>query len=591
MPPFLRILFGTFVGFLTLSLVLAKEIHVMPTGNDSSPGTAQQPIRSLSKAQEMARRSQDAHTTVYLHPGRWFLESPLTFDHRDSNQTWQAGVTDTVILSGGVVLTNWSETPEGLWKTTVPEKIQSAGEIRELFFDHERQTRARTPNEGYYRIEKAMEDKRSGFTFAQGDLTPVDDLDEVEMVFLHDWSITRVGVASIDPEERLLKTTHPIGANARHYAIDWFEPHPRYYLENSLQYLDRPGEWVYQSESGTLYYKPREGQTLNRDFVVPLATRLLEVNGTQDQPVQNLHFKGLRFAFCNWQIPANGYAEGQANYHEPRTDESGILREIIPAALQFKWAQRCSIQNTKVAHLGGGGIWIGAGSRDCLVKDCEVFDVSGNGILVGEDRGRLVQENPWWQQVPDQAATGNRVEDCRIHDCGRQFFGAVGIWVGLTQKTQILRNEIFNLPYTGVSLGWMWNPTPTPNGNNRVAYNHIHHIMQILSDGGGIYTLGRQPGTVLEHNTIHDIAINLGRAESNGMFLDEGTTEIVVRNNTIYNLDRAPLRFHRAGENLVKDNLLVVRDDVPHIRFNNTPEENIHQSGNVIAKEFQVQQE
>ena len=31
-------------------------------------------------------------------------------------------------------------------------------------------------------------------------------------------------------------------------------------------------------------------------------------------------------------VSDRGYAEGQANYHEPRTEESGILREIEPDA-------------------------------------------------------------------------------------------------------------------------------------------------------------------------------------------------------------------------------------------------------------------
>ena len=130
----------------------------------------------------------------------------------------------------------------------------------------------------------------------------------------------------------------------------------------------------------------------------------------------------------------------------------------------------------------------------------------------------------------------------------------------------------------------MWKPTPTPCKENTVENNHIHHVMQVLSDGGGIYTLGRQPGTVLRGNVIHDVPINLGRAESNGMFLDEGTTDMVIEKNVIYNIDRSPLRFHKATVNLVRDNVLVVGKGVPPVRYNATDPKNIELRDNTVRE-------
>ena len=73
--------------------------------------------------------------------------------------------------------------------------------------------------------------------------------------------------------------------------------------------------------------------------------------------------------------------------------------------------------------------------------------------------------------------------------------------------------------------------------------------MQRLSDGGGIYTLGWQPGTALIGNVIHDIPVNAGRAESNGMFIDQGSTDLEIKENTIYRVLRSPIRFNIAGKN------------------------------------------
>jgi hypothetical protein len=91
--------------------------------------------------------------------------------------------------------------------------------------------------------------------------------------------------------------------------------------------------------------------------------------------------------------------------------------------------------------------------------------------------------------------------------------------------------------------------------------------MQQLSDGGGIYTLGRQPDTRLLRNLIHDVPVNAGRAESNGIFMDEGSTEIVVEDNTIYNIAQSPIRFHRAGKNTIIENRLVAKPGIPTFSY------------------------
>jgi hypothetical protein len=129
----------------------------------------------------------------------------------------------------------------------------------------------------------------------------------------------------------------------------------------------------------------------------------------------------------------------------------------------------------------------------------------------------------------------------------------------------------------------MWNPTPTPAGGNIVGNNHIHHVMQVLSDGGGIYTLGRQPGTRLVDNVIHEVPLNAGRAESNGMFLDEGSDLLVIADNVIYGTDRSPLRFHRAERLTVRHNTLVVPSAAtPAFRYNNTKPETIEKIDNRV---------
>jgi hypothetical protein len=135
-------------------------------------------------------------------------------------------------------------------------------------------------------------------------------------------------------------------------------------------------------------------------------------------------------------------------------------------------------------------------------------------------------------------------------------------------------------------VGWMWTPEPTPCRENTIHANHIHHILNILRDGGGIYSLGLQPGSRITDNLIHDVQVNVGRAESNGMFLDEGTKELVIENNIVFNIARSPLRFHKAHyPTMVRDNVLVCNDDIPPIAYNSTSEADIQKTGNTILSQ------
>jgi hypothetical protein len=183
----------------------------------------------------------------------------------------------------------------------------------------------------------------------------------------------------------------------------------------------------------------------------------------------------------------------------------------------------------------------------------------------------------------------NSIGRCRIERCGQSDFGAVGLWIGIASHTQAINNDISQLPYTGISVGWKWDTSPTGCSHNEIANNHIHHVMQTLSDGGGIYTLGRQPETKLLGNHIHDIPTNAGRAESNGMFLDEGTSLIVVEKNLIYGVERSPIRFHQAEKVRLLSNRLVHKPDIPTFRYNSASPESMTMEGNeeIEAKQWQ----
>ncbi len=568
-------------------------LHVAPQGDDASAGTKEAPFATLARARDAIRsRIKSGHhspTLVLLAEGTYTLTEPITFGPQDSmpdgsRVTYAARPGESVFISGGRRITGWRVETNGTWTATLPGAREGRWVFRQLFVDGERRPRARHPNTDYLRVNAVGKDRRTNFTFHDGDLPPLPSWLGAELVFLHDWSISRVPIESVVQSNLTLTTAVNVGPVAKHYAMDHYEKHPRYFIENMWAFLDAPGEWFLDTSAGVLHYRPMPGEDPNTiHAVAPVATSLLTLEGDSatGSKVRNLTFRDVVFAHTAWPFPGR-YAAGQAAFHE-EFEPTGGLRVPLPAAIQLTFADGIRFESCDLSRCGASGLWIGAASSSNVVSRCHIHDIGGNGIMIGEDNNRRVDGKTWWRAAPAQAATGNVVEDCLVERCGRQFFGAVGIWSGMTRRTMIRNNEIRNLPYTGVSLGWIWNLTPSICGGNVVEANHIHDILKVLSDGGGIYTLGRQPGTVLTRNLIHGVSANRGRAESNGMFLDQGTADIEISGNVIHDTMKSPLRFHQAGTNLVSGNILVTPGGIPHIRYNRTPESNIVQRANVVT--------
>jgi len=562
------------------------DFYVAPNGEDSHPGTLKSPFATVARAQRAVRalkaKGLRKNILVLIRGGTYRIEKPLSFDVGDSGTekhsvTWAAFPGEKPIFSGGRVITGWKKKGK-LWVAEIPAAKSGKWSFRELFVNGRRATRARSPNRGYFRIAKAGPDRRTSFSFRGDDFKPWADLAGVEVVLFHDWCTTRVHPKSLDPKSRTVKLRGAVGPlpskSWRGWGdMDHFEKHPRYFLENARAFLDAPGEWHLDAK-GVVSYLPRRGERIEAtEFVAPLAERLLEVQGKDGQPVLNLHFRGLAFEHCAWTPPLKfALPFSQAGHYEVRAASTVAKgRQRISAAVELRAAAGCSFRECRFGHLGGCGLELRRGAHRNVVSGCEFADIAGNGVMIGEGdlaRRRGESGKYGWDLDPETVCTGNVVADNLIQRCGQLFPGSIGVWVGFTEGTRIAHNEIRDLPYTGVSVGWMWNVSPTPCARNIVERNHIHHVMQKLSDGGGIYTLGRQPGTVLRGNYIHDIPPNSGRAESNGMFLDQGSSEFLVEGNLIHAVGKSSIRFHQARNLMLRGNTLLVGPRQNPFRYN-----------------------
>ncbi|MCK4874160.1 MAG: right-handed parallel beta-helix repeat-containing protein [Phycisphaerales bacterium] len=581
--PFCIALVGIVVGSAPAETI---EIHVAPLRDQlSGQAIVAETVSEALGLLGVRRADGDAGATrILIHDGRYEIEEPIVIDAVLAGDGLFIGATENSnpIISGGRLISGLRVHEDGTWRVVIDEVRRGQWWFEEVFADLEPRVRARHPNTECARVVTAGPDNRTSFTFDPAEI-PGDALDtHAEVVFLHDWSTSRIRIANVETTTNTITVAAPIGCKAPHYAITNFERHPRYFIEGGISLVDVPGEWALNRDSGEFVYMPMPGERIeNVRLIAPVAPALLRITGSIDASVSNVVVHGLRFAHVNWPIPPYGYAEGQASFYEKR-DRPGSdgTRDAVPAAIELSWASGCHIDSCTIASVGGSGIWLGEGCRDCQVTDSIVRDTGANGIMLGEAASRLVEGEPWLQTVPEQAASGNSVRHFLVERCGRRFFGAVGVWIGLAERTTIANCEIRDLPYTGVSVGWRWDQTPTPCRENVIEANHIHHVMQTLSDGGGIYTLGRQAGTVLRSNAIHHIRRNDGRAPSNGIFFDQGTMDLLVEENVIWAIDTTLIRWHWTYENTVRNNTFVLRKGQQIAYYNRAKAEDITYQGN-----------
>jgi hypothetical protein len=565
---------------------MAADFYVAPDGNDASPGTKEKPFATLARARDAVRQMKKAglakDVTVAIRGGTYFLKEPIAFGPEDSGTekfsiVYAAAPGEKPVFSGGRVIGGWKKGEGELWTVEIPDVKAGRWYFRELFVNGRRAQRARAPNDGFFRVVKAGPDNRTSFSFRKGDLRAFRNIEDAEILFLHDWCVSRVRIAAVDEAAGTVRLADPIGcAAADFFAISGFEPQPRYAVENAPELLDSPGEWYLDRKTGVLAYWPLPGEDMAKaEAVAPVLERLMTVEGHPGKGprIERLRFEGLSFMHCAFPLPEHGYAEVQAGFYEirPNKDKSWAPARN-PAAVVLKEAAGCVVERCEFAHLGGSGVSIEGRSENNRIIGCRVHDVGGNGIMVGETADK-----------PELLARNNVVANNLVHDCAALFHGCVGVWVGLTDGTVVSHNEIRDLPYTGVSVGWSWNTNPTQCARNLVEANYIHDVMQMLSDGGGIYTLGRQPGTALRGNLIHGIPPNAGRAGSNGMFLDEGSSEFVVENNAIYGVARALIRFHKATGLTIRKNALFAAAGRDPFEFNACRKESMTFADNEIA--------
>ncbi len=577
--PLLRLLAAWTLTTISIAVSLGAppraDLYVAPDGNDDNPGTADAPLATIARARDLLRpriaAGLDSDLLVLVRGGNYRLERPLAFGPEDSGTechavTYAARPGEKVVLSGGRKIAGWRRGQGPIWTVDLPTVKAGQWYFRQLFVNDRRAVRARTPNgPQWWKLQPRNNSEANDATIVLGvdhRIAAWKNVSDVEAVWINnnDGSRKRLGGVNETENTFTLPPPHMWPHGMSHEYNIGFPSGPfACYFENALEMLDEPGEWYLDRHTGTLSYWPREGEDLTRaEVVAPVVEKpLLCIAGTPERPVRNLRLKGIHVTHVDRLLPPYGFAAqfGCLELLEEPVPKGSKKYRWIDAAVSLRNARGCQFLEGGIAHVGGIGLSLLGGCADIVIEGNDFYDLGGGAVVGGAIRNRDIWR--WADPLLPGEQKGYRIANNHVHDCGIDYFGAVGILLGQTQEAIVAHNLIHDIAYAGIVLCGNEAPGPPFAKNNTVEYNHIHDVMKVAVDGAGIYVSFPQAdrGAAIRGNWIHDVRRNpanpreAGPWSAAGIYLDGvrpylGCPGYRFEKNVVYRTDN-PLFFNK----------------------------------------------
>lgn len=537
------------ISVMIVVSVMGKEVnencfYVSTDGNDSWSGSIDKPFATIAGARNALRkleREDKGDITVYIRDGVYQITEPIVFGPqdgggKDSKVVYKGYNDERPLISAGEKLKGWTyDKTSGCWQIKI-----DVNSVTDLYCENQRLTRARWPEEGKYAVVMDIDDKYQKIELDRDLPQPIND-DSTRLIAMHIWAASHTPIKSASG--RSVETLVPAGTGF--HALD-VQVGRKVYFENVLWSVNTPGEFAFDAKNKMLFAKFKKGFNPNKTAVIlPKSQQFIIVKGSIGKPVENLHFKNINFYYSLWNKPANVY-EKQAGYYKWQEKVFAIQ-----PAIEFAHAENCGVERCQVAFCGATGLGLGVGTVRCKITGCQINNVGGNGVMVGYRTPELLETNLWYQDWHDtnNMPISNEISHNWVKKAGENVFGSVGIWQAFAPETKISNNLVEDLPYSGISIGFSWQDDPTCNKDNYIAYNEIRDVMKLFWDGGGIYTLGNQPGTIVANNYLHNIK------NGQGIYTDQGSSEMLFKNNIIYKIKDSALLSHKSHSNIFRNNI------------------------------------
>ncbi|RSM91529.1 hypothetical protein DMH04_00545 [Kibdelosporangium aridum] len=552
------------------------RIVVAPSGNDLNSGAVDRPVATLAKAQEIARTLADkTDVVVQLAGGVHRLSEPLKFTSADSGRnghtvTWQGMPGATV--SGGEPVTGWTlhDSAASIWVAPVPQGVES----RQLYVDG-----TLAPRASISISRNDVQITTNGMTItnpALNYLATLPQQNRIELESLNSFTDRYSPVQSISGTTITMQQPAWNNNNwgydtlARPFAGGGLT------LHNSYSFLKNAGQWYLDPQAGRLYYKTAAGQSpVGRNIVLPRLTSLVQMSGSYADPVRNITMRDMVFEHTTWLQPGTsiGYANQQSGTFIPTAHQmpGDFLTSCqsgcqlfegarngwgqMPAAVQVSAATGITFTNNTFRHLGQVGLGIGndananqsgigLGASTITVSQNTFTNLSGGGIVVGG-----VRPDAHHPTNPAMVNKDVTIKNNLVTDVAKDYKDMAGILSTYVTHAVIEHNEVSNLAYDGIDVGWGWGAndpggsqdyrnrglynyqpvytTPTTLRDTIVRYNVVHGTKKSLHDGGSLYNLSANPGGSIDHNLVYD------NRSTVGLYLDEGSRYVNVSNNVV----------------------------------------------------------
>jgi SSS family solute:Na+ symporter len=526
-----------------------------------SPGgiTLSTALREARDLRRLADPSIKHGIHIVLKGGEYPLSEPVFLRPEDSGTPTsptiiEAAPGESPVLSGAIAPVNWHRSTGNLWEADINTPF------RELWVNGEKATRARDVDEDD-KMERILSiDKKAQAIYIPATRPHPTNPRNNEIVIHQMWAIAVLRIKTIEKTNNLYKLTFKEPESHLEFEHPWPAPvldsaHKQngssaYYLTNAFEFLDHPGEWYADQQSHKLYYWPRTGEDMNTAQVrIPLLTNLLVTQGTIDNPVHDLQFKDIQFAYAGWLRPSQqGHVPLQAGLYlldayklkDPGTpDKKGLENQAWigrpAAAVEISYAHHLRFDHCTFTHLSSTGLDFIRGTHDDSTTRCLFRDIGGTALQLG-----IYSDPAFETHLPynpadtrelchDEWITGNTVTDCTNED-----WGTVGISAGYVHNVHIEHNEVSEVSYSGICVGWGWTRTINCMHDNRIIGNYVHHYAKHMFDVGGIYTLSAQPGTLIMDNRIDSIYHPAYAHDPKHWFyfyFDEGSSFITIKDN------------------------------------------------------------
>ena len=267
--------------------------------------------------------------------------------------------------------------------------------------------------------------------------------------------------------------------------------------------------------------------------------------GTEERPVTDIHFEGTTFCYAGWQRPSyEGHVTLQGGFRmldAYKLQEPGLFHKAAlenqawiarpEAAISAVHAERLQFNKCTFTHLAATGVDLEGYVNNSVVQGNRFEDIGGTAIMVGYfgEQGFETHIPYLGKNICDNITIkGNRIVDATNED-----WGAVGIAAGYVSNINIVQNEVCDVNYSGICVGWGWTALKSGMHDNRIEGNYVHRYAKQLYDAGGIYTLSNQPGSFIINNRIEAPTKAPYATNDRGfcIYFDEATDGYTVENN------------------------------------------------------------